>query len=123
MTKFVQISQQDDMERPKIKVEIPALAVGTSNSTKMSKELTIKAIEAKLKALENQSDELVINQTSDSNVPLIQKYQYNKNNVGGNSNNMAIGPNRRYTNGPYNRNQRRPHKRWTKIPSQSIIFS
>lgn len=101
------------MDRPKVKVEIPALAAGTSNSSKMSKELTIKAIEAKLKSLENQSDDLVINQTSETDVPLIQKYQYNKNNGPGNS--TAAGSGRkfgtRYPSGPYNRNQRRPHKR------------
>lgn len=105
------------MDKPKTKVEIPALAVRTSMSTKMSKELTIKAIEAKLKALESQSDDFVINQNSDREIPLIQRYQFNK--TGGNgdrSNNMngASGNNKkfntRHTSGPYNRNQRR-HKR------------
>lgn len=81
----------------------------------MSKELTIKAIEAKLKALESQSDDFVINQNSEREVPLIQKYQFNK--TGGDRMNNAIGAagnnkkfNTRHTSGPYNRNQRR-HKR------------
>ena len=88
------------------------MAAGTLNSSKLSKELTIKAIEAKLKALENQSDDLVINQTSDREIPLIQKYQFNKNNDRGATN--SSGPNKKFTSrpptGPYNRNQRR-HKR------------
>lgn len=88
-------------------------------STKMSKELTIKAIEAKLKALESQSDDFVINQNSEREVPLIQRYQFNKmGGMGDRSNNMtgAAGGgnnkkfNTRHTSGPYNRNQRR-HKR------------
>lgn len=100
------------MDKPKTKVEIPALVAGTSHSSRMSKELTIKAIEAKLKALENQSDDLVINQTSDGDVPLIQRYQFNKN--GGTDRNNATSstnrPKKFDKNGPYNRNQRR-HKR------------
>ncbi|XP_055310510.1 probable RNA-binding protein 18 [Sitodiplosis mosellana] len=102
----------DEMDKPKSKVEIPALAAGTLNSNKLSKELTIKAIEAKLKALENQSDDLVINQTSDREVPLIQKYQFNKN--GDRATGTSTGNNKKFTtrppSGPYNRNQRR-HKR------------
>lgn len=100
------------MGKPKVKVEIPALAAGTSNSNRMSKELTIKAIEAKLKALENQSDDLVINQTSDREVPLIQKYQFNKNGDRSNAT-TATSSNKfgtRNTSGPYSRNQRH-HKR------------
>lgn len=85
-------------------------------SSKMSKELTIKAIEAKLKALESQSDDFVINQNSDREVPLIQKYQFNK--MGGDRLNNAMGGaagngkkfNTRHTNGPYNRNQRRQRR-------------
>lgn len=88
------------------------MAAGTSNSSKLSKELTIKAIEAKLKALETQSDDLIINQMSDHEVPLIQKYQFNKNGDRGTT--TSTGPNKKFTTrpptGPYNRNQRR-HKR------------
>lgn len=104
--KFVS-NTQDEMEKPKTKVQIPALAAGTSATGKLSKELTIKAIEAKLKSLEQQSDNLVINQTSESEIPLIQKYQFNKNNTG-KSSSSSIGINKKYTRGgPYQRNQRR----------------
>lgn len=102
------------MGKPKTKVEIPALAAGTSHSGKMSKELTIRAIEAKLKALENQSDDLVINQTSDREIPLIQKYQYNKNGDRGNTSTSTGTNNKKFSSrppsGPYNRNQRRHHR-------------
>lgn len=109
--------EQDEIDKPKTKVEIPALAVRTSISTKMSKELTIKAIEAKLKALETQSDDFIINQNSEREIPLIQKYQYNKTGSGGDRSNIAANAagnskkfGTRHTSGPYNRNQRR-HKR------------
>lgn len=101
------------MEKPKTKVEIPALAAGTSNSSKMSKELTIKAIEAKLKSLESQKDNFVINQTSEREVPLIQKYQFNKNNSNERGHNIGGGSSRQFgqrKTGPYNRNQRRPKR-------------
>lgn len=102
------------MDKPKPKVEIPALGAGTSNTGKMSKEVTIKAIEAKLKALENQSDDLVINQTSANDIPLIQKYQFNKNNTNNSTTNSNLMNKKyhhsRHSNRPYNRDQRR-HKR------------
>lgn len=101
------------MDKPKTKVEIPVLAAGTLNSSKMSKELTIKAIEAKLKALESQTDDFVINQTSDREIPLIQKYQFNKNGDRQNNSSTAGSSKKfgqRHSSGPYNRNQRR-HKR------------
>lgn len=99
------------MDKPKTKVEIPVLAAGTSHSSKMSKELTIKAIEAKLKSLESQTDDLVINHTSEREIPLIQKYQFNVGNDRGN--NIGGGSSKQFGTrkpGPYNRNQRR-HKR------------
>lgn len=100
--------EKDEMDKPKTKVEIPALAAGTSHSNKLSKELTIKAIEAKLKSLENQSDDFIINQTSEGEIPLIQRYQFNKNAPSDRSSNTngKFGTRNR----PYNQHQRR-HKR------------
>lgn len=106
------------MEKPKTKVEIPVLAAGSSNSSKMSKEFTIRAIEAKLKSLEQRADDFVINKTTDSEPPLIQRYQYNKNsNERGSSSASSHGSKYnsskgKYSSGPYNTHQRR-HKRWT----------
>lgn len=99
------------MDRPKSKVEIPALQAGSSNNGRISKESTIKAIEAKLKALESQADDFVINQSLDGGVPLIQKYQYNKNGDGASS---SSSTNSRKFNSrpsrPYQRQQRRPRR-------------
>lgn len=79
----------------------------------MSKAFTIRAIEAKLKALENKADDLVINKPNDCEVPLIQKYQYNKNNAergGTTSQTNKYSSKGKYSSGPYNKHQRR-HKR------------
>lgn len=97
------------MGKPKSKVEIPALAAGASNITKMSKECTIRAIEAKLKSLEQHDDDFEINRTADNVPPPIQKYQFNKNSDR-NSDNNRYSTNRKYSSGPYNKHQRR-HKR------------
>lgn len=101
---------QDDADKAKAKVEIPALAVGTSNNGRMSKESTIKAIEAKLKALESNADDLVINQGTDSGIPLIQRYQYNKNNGIGGAAGTSTNNLRKFHSRPYQRNQRRPRR-------------
>lgn len=101
---------QDEADKPKSKVEIPALAVGTSNNGRMSKESTIKAIEAKLKALESNADDLVINQGTDNGIPLIQRYQYNRNNASGNSTGTSSTNIRKFHSRPYQRNQRRPRR-------------
>lgn len=64
------------------------MAAGSSTSTipqsetrKVSKKTTIEAIEAKLKMLENRSDDFVLNRPTliTNEQPLIQKYQFNKN--------------------------------------------
>lgn len=85
------------------------LAAGASTSTKHSKEFTIKAIEAKLKALESKADDLEINKTTSSEVPLIYKYQYNKaSSDRPNDRSMKLIANKgKYSTGPYNRHQRR----------------
>lgn len=113
---FLVLRLKDEMEKPKTKVEIPVLAAGASNSTKMSKEFTIRAIEAKLKSLEQRSDDFVINKTTESEPPLIQKYQYNKNSSErGSGSSMSQGTKYnlskgKYSSGPYNKHQRH-HKR------------
>lgn len=101
------------MEKPRTKVDIPVLAAGASQSSKMSKEFTIRAIEAKLKSLEQRTDDFVINKSTDTEPPLIQKYQYNKNsNERGSSSATSHGmkyssSKAKYSTGPYNKHQRR----------------
>ncbi|XP_065363201.1 probable RNA-binding protein 18 [Calliphora vicina] len=96
----------DDLERPKPKIEIPALGTGKKEG-KISKEEAIKAIEQKLKFLESQPDDLEFNQSLACEVPLIQKYQFNKDRDA----NGATSTSQRRTyhksnSGPYNRHQR-----------------
>lgn len=112
---------KDDLEKPRPKIEIPVLAAGSSSSTsssssepkKFSKEITIQAIEAKLRALESKSDDFVINKTSSNEMPIIQKYQYNKNatenssSISSNKNHTKYGSKSRYTNKPYNKRHKR----------------
>lgn len=93
------------MERPKPKIEIPALGTGIKEG-KISKEEAIKAIEQKLKILESQSDDLEFNQSLACQVPLIQKYQFNKDR---DVNGTSTSQRRTYhkTNShPYTRHQR-----------------
>lgn len=92
-------------------MDIPILAAGSSNASKVSKEFTIRAIEAKLKSLEQEKDDLVINKTTDNEPPLIQKYQYNKNNPDRGSHgsqNSKYNNKRRYHSDPYGK---RRHQR------------
>lgn len=113
---------QDELERPKPRIEIPALGTGKREG-KVSKEETIRAIEAKLKSLERRSeDDLELNairgegSSGASQIPFIQRYQFNKDrdscNSSMNTANQRHGhssSNRSFTKpagGPYNRNQR-----------------
>lgn len=104
---------QDELEKPKARLDIPALAAGGSSNSeprKMSTEITIQAIEAKLKALENNPDDLEINQSANMEPPLIHKYQFNKNASADSKNNPSnrYTSKSRYTTGPYNkRHQKR----------------
>lgn len=98
---------QDEFERPKPKIEIPALGTGKREG-KVSREDAIRAIENKLKMLESQGDDIDFDQTSTGPViPLIQKYQFNKDRDGKNSTSSAQRGRYHKTNsGPYNRHQR-----------------
>ncbi|XP_037822850.1 probable RNA-binding protein 18 [Lucilia sericata] len=96
----------DELERPKPKIEIPALGTGKKEG-KISKEEAIKAIEQKLKLLESQKDDLEFNQSLACEVPLIQKYQFNKDRDSSGA--CTTSQRRTYhksSSGPYNRHQR-----------------
>ncbi|KAH8394110.1 hypothetical protein KR215_007754 [Drosophila sulfurigaster] len=69
----------DDLQKPKPRIEIPALGTGRREE-KISKTEAIRAIEAKLKTLERQADDnLELNTTGrEPNVSFIQRYQFNK---------------------------------------------
>lgn len=104
---------QDDFEKPKPKIDIPVLAAGSSSREplKFSKEITIQAIEAKLKMLESKPDDFEINKTISDEVPLIHKYQFNKNNVADNKSaskqSTRYNSKTRYNNVPYHKRHKR----------------
>uniref|UniRef100_A0A336LTQ9 CSON004455 protein n=2 Tax=Culicoides sonorensis TaxID=179676 RepID=A0A336LTQ9_CULSO len=78
----------DEIERPKPKIEIPALTAGSSSSTSNTgdrprsmltdKERAIQALEAKLKQLEDSNYDFEINKTGSNEMPLIKQFQFNK---------------------------------------------
>ncbi|XP_021706285.1 probable RNA-binding protein 18 isoform X2 [Aedes aegypti] len=72
---------RDEMEKTKPKLQIPALAGGSKAgpSGPMSQQTKIQALEAKLKMMESRSDDLIINKSATGERPIIEKYQYNKN--------------------------------------------
>uniref|UniRef100_A0A1A9ZLP3 RRM domain-containing protein n=1 Tax=Glossina pallidipes TaxID=7398 RepID=A0A1A9ZLP3_GLOPL len=106
----IRLAKNDELERPKPKIKIPALGTGKREG-KISKEEAIRAIEQKLKILENHADDdLELDQIGSSGgpqIPLIQKYQFNKDRDS--STNMTI-QRRHYHHklnaGPYTRHQR-----------------
>ena len=82
---------------------------------KISKEEAIRAIEMKLKTLEHTSeDDLQLNQiqTGGPTVPLIHRYQYNKDRDSNGASSSQRGGSRRYHSKttPYSRSQG-PYKR------------
>lgn len=99
---------QDELEKQKPKIHIPSLSVGSTSNSSMDKERTIRAIEAKLKMLESRPKEIEINKPLTDGVPIIKKYQYNKN---GDTN--TTGSHHKHSSSsykPYNKTHR-PNKR------------
>ncbi|XP_020797793.1 probable RNA-binding protein 18 isoform X1 [Drosophila serrata] len=95
----------DDLQKPKPRIEIPALGSG-KREEKISKSEAIRAIEAKLKVLERQTDdnlELNTMGRGEANVPFIQRYQFNKDRDG----TQRYG---KSSSAPYHR-QQRPKRR------------
>ncbi|XP_037937996.1 probable RNA-binding protein 18 [Teleopsis dalmanni] len=105
----------DELEKPKPRIEIPALGT-TKREGKISTEEAIRAIEAKLKFLEKNTDlEMEINTIAGSTngvppVPFIQRYQFNKDRDANNSHQRSGRLHTKSNSGPYNRNHR-PRRR------------
>ncbi|XP_055856879.1 probable RNA-binding protein 18 isoform X1 [Episyrphus balteatus] len=103
----------DELEKPKPRIEIPALGTRPVDST-ISKEDAIRAIEAKLNVLEKRTLDEEIEMTNNSSTcqtPIIQKYQFNKNNDGSSSTRGGFGTRMQFvkhrgSSRPYNRNSR-----------------
>ncbi|XP_005186230.2 probable RNA-binding protein 18 isoform X1 [Musca domestica] len=96
----------DEFERPKPKIEIPALGTGKREG-KITREEAIKAIEQKLKAIESQGDDIDFSQpTAGPVIPLIQKYQFNKDRDAKTATTTQRRPYHKTSSGPYSRHQR-----------------
>ncbi|XP_013118071.1 probable RNA-binding protein 18 isoform X2 [Stomoxys calcitrans] len=96
----------DEFERPKPKIEIPALGTGKREG-KITREEAIKAIEQKLKIIESQGDDIDFDQPAAGPViPLIQKYQFNKDRDAKTATTATQRRPYHKTSGPYNRHQR-----------------
>lgn len=67
---------QDDQDKPKPELGIPALA-GAKPEMKLSKKTAIQSIEAKLKMMENMKagDDFVVNKLAANETPIITQYQ------------------------------------------------
>lgn len=101
---------QEEPEKKKPELDIPALA-GAKELKKGSRETQIQAIEAKLKMMENNSsNELEINKTVATEMPVISQYQQKTVETSQNSNNNRHrynNHNRRQQSHPYNSKSRR----------------
>ncbi|XP_066137547.1 probable RNA-binding protein 18 [Euwallacea fornicatus] len=67
-------------EKTKPSITIPALALA-KEPKKADKMTQIQAIEAKLKLMEHKEDELKINDSIATKVPVIQQFQFNKDKI------------------------------------------
>ncbi|XP_039961937.1 probable RNA-binding protein 18 isoform X1 [Bactrocera neohumeralis] len=98
----------DELNKQKPRIEIPALG-SSSRDDKMSREDAIRAIESKLRALErNGEEELELNllNSASTQVPFIQRYQFNKDRDTSSSTSGGRTYTKSYNSAPYNRHQR-----------------
>ncbi|XP_015591750.1 probable RNA-binding protein 18 isoform X2 [Cephus cinctus] len=65
---------ESEMDKPKPKIDIPALAGAKKEDKKISRETAIQAIEAKLKLMNESEEEFELNKPLDG-TPIIQQYQ------------------------------------------------
>ncbi|XP_067637126.1 probable RNA-binding protein 18 isoform X1 [Eurosta solidaginis] len=102
----------DEFNKQKPKIEIPALGAGSCDD-KMNKDEAIRAIEAKLRALERSGDEdLELNLLTpvSSKASFIQRYQFNKDRDANSSTSSGRTYTKPYNSAPYNRQQRPKRK-------------
>ncbi|XP_014089014.1 probable RNA-binding protein 18 isoform X1 [Bactrocera oleae] len=98
----------DELNKQKPRIEIPALG-SSSRDEQMSREDAIRAIESKLRALErNGEEELELNllNSASTQVPFIQRYQFNKDRDVSSSTSGGRTYTKPYNSAPYNRHQR-----------------
>ncbi|KAL6255832.1 hypothetical protein P5V15_013075 [Pogonomyrmex californicus] len=69
---------ESDMDKPKPKIDIPALAGAKKEDKKISRETAIQAIEAKLKLMKESEEEFELNKPLEGS-PILHLYQKTEN--------------------------------------------
>lgn len=93
---------EPDIEKPKPKIDIPALAGAKKEDKKISRETAIQAIEAKLKLMKESEEEFELNKPLDGS-PIIHLYQRTENQKPSTSTRHHNRGNHHHNNKPYNR--------------------
>ncbi|XP_076682490.1 putative RNA-binding protein 18 isoform X2 [Andrena cerasifolii] len=91
---------ESDIDKPKPKIDIPALAGAKKEDKRISRETAIQAIEAKLKLMNESEEEFELNKPLNGS-PIIQLYQKPENPKPSTS--TRYNRNHYHSNKPYNR--------------------
>jgi len=95
---------ESELDKPKTKIEIPALAGAKKDDKKISRQTAIQAIEAKLKTMNESAEDFELNKPLDDAPSLIQQYQRPDSHKPSSSARHNHHHNRHYQNSrPYNR--------------------
>lgn len=94
------------MDKPKPKIDIPALAGAKKEDKRISRETAIQAIEAKLKLMKESEEEFELNKPLNGS-PIIHLYQKPENPKPSTSTRYHNRSNYYHNNKPYNRHKPR----------------
>ncbi|XP_012239998.1 probable RNA-binding protein 18 isoform X4 [Bombus impatiens] len=97
---------ESDMDKPKPKIDIPALAGAKKEDKRISRETAIQAIEAKLKLMKESEEEFELNKPLNGS-PVIQLYQKPENPKPSTSTRYHNRSNHYHNIKPYNRHKPR----------------
>ncbi|XP_020285638.1 probable RNA-binding protein 18 [Pseudomyrmex gracilis] len=97
---------ESDMDKPKPKIDIPALAGAKKEDKKISRETAIQAIEAKLKLMKESEEEFELNKPLEGS-PIIHLYQKAENQKPSTSTRYHNRGNYHHYNKPYSRHKPR----------------
>ncbi|OAD58002.1 putative RNA-binding protein 18 [Eufriesea mexicana] len=97
---------ESDMDKPKPKIDIPALAGAKKEDKRISRETAIQAIEAKLKLMKESEEEFELNKPLNGS-PIIHMYQKPENPKPSTSTRYHNRSSHYHSNKPYNRHKPR----------------
>ncbi|XP_043514566.1 probable RNA-binding protein 18 isoform X1 [Frieseomelitta varia] len=97
---------ESDMDKPKPKIDIPALAGAKKEDKRISRETAIQAIEAKLKLMKESEEEFELNKPLNGS-PVIHLYQKPENPKPSTSTRYHNRSGHYHNNKPYNRHKPR----------------